>query len=57
MKNFVVESIPGGITEMDIYFVIRAADSPVHNRNIFFLVSALDCSYNVPSFLAVGRNP
>ncbi len=57
MKNFVVERILGGVAEMNPHLVGGGTDAPVQNGSILFLISVLNRSYCVPSFLAVGRNP
>ncbi len=57
MQNFVVDCFLGGVAEMDTHLVGGGTDAPVQNGSILFLISVLNRSYCVPSFLAVGRNP
>jgi hypothetical protein len=55
MQNFVVHGFLGGIAEMDAHLVGGGPDTPVENGGV--RRCWLNCSYILPSFLAVGRNP
>ena len=52
MKNFVIQCVLGGITEMNTHFVCSRPDPPVQNGGIF----ALNCADKFLPFLRLGRN-